>query len=313
MRPFLLDRAGVRAPQDVELGVAADHRRHEVRGSAGAAADHTCEAERTYRLPFAPQVERTLLLEGEPAGGLGCPFGDQGLAWACRGLQSRGHDDRLAGDHRIACRWAGRRDDLSGVDADPDLQRHVVCPAEVGIDVLQRALHGMGRAQRSGRVVLMGVRHAEHRHHGIADELLDGSALSLDLRPHGVEVALHHSAQPFRVQPVGQRGRPHDVGEQDRDELAFLAVRCEGRLRSVLRPSSRRGFRSGSRTGRWAGAAGRRRRQVGAKAVPHDEQNLAPSAFTAPHAGHVITTRSLGAAHRGAATEPHRGGLAVAG
>ena len=71
----------------------------------------------------------------------------------------------------------------------------------------------------------MGVRHAEHGHHGVADELLDRAALGLDLGPHGLEVALHHVAQAFRVEPVGQARRPRNVAEQDGDELAFLAVR----------------------------------------------------------------------------------------
>ena len=301
MRPFLLDRAGVRPSQDVELGVAADHRRHEVRGSAGRAADDAREAKRAYRLPLAPQVERTLLVEGEPAGCLGRPFGDQGLARACRGLQSRGHDDRLTGDHRITRRGAGRRDDLTGVDTDPDLQRHVVCPAEIGVDLVQLAVHGIRGPQRSGRVVLMGKGNAEHRHHGIADELLDGSALGLDLCTHGFEVALHHGAEPLRSSRSASVVDP-----------TMSANRIVTSLRSS--PPTARADSVGvavvvvTRVPQWeqkrsvGWSCWPQARQVGAKAVPQDEQNLAPSAFAPPHAGHVITTRSLGAAHQGAAT-----------
>ena len=153
VRPCLLDRACVRAPQDVELGVAADHRRARGTGLRGSA-------------------RRSHLRGGTHVPAPVCPAGPahpaprrrtRGAAWAVRsatsvspglrrGLQSRGHDDRLAGDHRVARRRARRREDLAGVDADPDLQRHVVRPAEVVVDVLEpcaawrapRAAHGTG-------------------------------------------------------------------------------------------------------------------------------------------------------------------------
>src|SRR4051794_26693919 len=38
--------------------------------------------------------------------------------------------------------------------------------------------------------------------------------------------------------------------------------------------------------------------QAKARAVPQDEQNLAPSALTAPHSGHVVTLLSLGGPQR---------------
>ena len=48
---------------------------------------------------------------------------------------------------------------------------------------------------RTQGVVLVQDRNAEHGHHRVADELLDGALVALDDRLHLVEVAAHHSPQ----------------------------------------------------------------------------------------------------------------------
>ena len=72
------------------------------------------------------------------------------------------------------------------------------------------------------RVVLVHVGQPEHRHHGVADELLGPAAQRLQLAGRGVEEAAEHVAGALRVQPLGQAGRVHQVGEQDRDHLPLL-------------------------------------------------------------------------------------------
>ena len=62
---------------------------------------------------------------------------------------------------------------------------------------------------------------AEDRHHGVADVLLDGPALRLDLGSHHREPRAHHLAQLLRVEPVGELGRPRHVGEENGDDLAL--------------------------------------------------------------------------------------------
>ena len=56
------------------------------------------------------------------------------------------------------------------------------------------------------------------RHHGVADELLDRAAFGLDLLAHRREVARHHLAEVFGVEPFAELRRTGDVGEQDRDD-----------------------------------------------------------------------------------------------
>jgi len=53
-------------------------------------------------------------------------------------------------------------------------------PLELGVERRQELPHLRGGAHRAERVVLVPRRHAEDRHDGVADELLDGPAVLLD-------------------------------------------------------------------------------------------------------------------------------------
>jgi hypothetical protein len=80
-----------------------------------------------------------------------------------------------------------------------------------------------GCPDRTLGVVLMGDRGAEQGHDGIADELLDGPPMSLQLHADlGVE-ARQEGTHILGVQPLGTRRGAHEVAEQDGDDLAFLA------------------------------------------------------------------------------------------
>ena len=71
---------------------------------------------------------------------------------------------------------------LACAEADASFERTV---GEVRESVL-RLSRGAHRAQC---VVLVDRRHAEDRHHRIADELLHGAAVPFDGLPYGLEVA----------------------------------------------------------------------------------------------------------------------------
>ncbi len=72
------------------------------------------------------------------------------------------------------------------------------------------------------RIVLVQLRDAEHGHDRVADELLDGATMRLEHRAHLVEVAGHHPPQRLGVEPLAQRCRPAQVGEENGDGLAGL-------------------------------------------------------------------------------------------
>ncbi len=90
------------------------------------------------------------------------------------------------------------------------------------VQAQQRFLHPHGRPHRSQRIVLVDGRQAEHRHDGVADVLLDGPAVRLELGAHDVEVAGHHLPQGFGVEPFAQVGRALQIREDDGDRLADL-------------------------------------------------------------------------------------------
>jgi hypothetical protein len=72
-------------------------------------------------------------------------------------------------------------------------------------------------------VVLVGNRGPEHGHHGVADELLHGSSEPFDLPLQEVVVEAEGRANVFGIGTVRTSREPHEVDEQDRDDLAFLS------------------------------------------------------------------------------------------
>ena len=86
----------------------------------------------------------------------------------------------------------------------------------------QRVAHLDRRPHGAQRVVLVQHRHAEHGHHGVADELLHAAAVPLDDRLHPLEVAREQRTQPLRVERLAERGRAGEVAEEDRHRLALL-------------------------------------------------------------------------------------------
>ena len=103
----------------------------------------------------------------------------------------------------------------------------------------------------------MQLRNAEDGHHRVADELLDGAAVSLDRGPRGVEVASHHGTRRLRVEALGTGGRTRHVAEQHGHGLPLLARRlavAESRstrvaeARGVAVPGAARGAGGHERT-----------------------------------------------------------------
>jgi hypothetical protein len=176
--------------------------------------------------------------------------------------------DGVAGDHRLPGLRLYGREHLAGVDADPDLQRHVVARGKVLVHLLEPALHPERRTERSRRVVLVSDRHTERGHHRVADELLDGSALCFDLLAHRLEERREDLAEPFRIEALAERGRARHDGEQHRHQPSFLSygeVRLdEGGPAARAEPRARRPLGAADGT---SGDEGRATRHAEAGAV----------------------------------------------
>ena len=74
-------------------------------------------------------------------------------------------------------------------------------------------------------VVLVCRWSAEAGHHGVADELLDRPAGTIDLGRHRVVEAVEESARALGIRSAGERGRADQVGEENRCQLALFLRR----------------------------------------------------------------------------------------
>jgi hypothetical protein len=113
-----------------------------------------------------------------------------------------------------------RDERLTGLHADPHGEREV---AEALVELVDREGDPKRAQQRSLRVVLVRDGSPVHRHDGIADELLDRAAEAFDLAAHPIVIAGEGPADVLGIGPIGAGRELHEVAEQDRDDLAFLA------------------------------------------------------------------------------------------
>ncbi len=163
------------------------------------------QAECRDRLLFALQVERGDRLHldrilHQPIGRLA----EEDLAWRSGLLQSGGDVHRVARHETLAGgRVAGN--DFTGVHPDPSRDPDAVLAFELEVERLQRLPHAGGGPDRAQRVVLVQPGDPEDGHHRIADELLDGPAVSFDHGRHLVEVPTHDAAERFGIQPLAER------------------------------------------------------------------------------------------------------------
>ena len=146
---------------------------------------------------------------------------EQRLARKRRLLEAHGNRDRRPRRKRlVGSSIAGEH--LARADPGSDLKHEPVITLEIGIQDEQSLPQVVSSPHGPKGVVLVHLRHAEHRHSRVADELLDRPAVPLDDRPDGVEVAPHDAPQDLRVE-CGMKARGvDDVGEEHGDGLAPL-------------------------------------------------------------------------------------------
>ena len=214
-----------------QLGVAAHERRLQPVAALGA-GDAGDDADRP------PELERLLLaLQGVRAGvgigdGRGGRLARDVVHQHCPGLgealDPRGGVDAVSDHERLAGIVEGRH--LAGDDARAGAQlrrAHVLPEGGDRVDDLQAGPHGaLG-------VVLAGHGRAPYRHHGVADELLDGPPVAPDDGLGGLEVPAEQLARLLGVACLGDRRVADEVHEKDRDhpQLGAGAHLCSDRLR----------------------------------------------------------------------------------
>ena len=101
-----------------------------------------------------------------------------------------------------------------------------------------RVHHFECRAQRPLGIILVRDRRAEQRHDFVADEFVDHAFVLLHDRHQRLKAGVHQLAHFLGIFLFRQRGEAGNVGENDRDQLAFVFRRlffdCRRRLRNLL-------------------------------------------------------------------------------
>ena len=160
---------------EAQLAVAADERRLEARRRCSApprAAVTRSARQSAHRLGLALQLVLAGVLVGDRRLGRALRrLADEHRARLGGRLDARGGVDEVAGDHALPV-GAERDRRLAGQHAGPSRERRV----ELGHrgDQVERRPH------RALGVVLVRDGRPPHRHHRVADELLDRAAVALD-------------------------------------------------------------------------------------------------------------------------------------
>ena len=257
VRPPLLC-AGVEQALDLaQLAVAADERRLQALGferAPGARDDPHCPPERVQSRFALELVRAGVLVDDRRLGRAPGRLAREHMAGLRQRLDPRGGVDDVARHHALAV-GPDRDGGLAGEHAGPGAQvwhSDLVAQRRDGRDQVERRPH------RPLGVVLGGRRRPPHRHHRVADELLDRPAVELDQPPGRVEVARQELAHLVRVTPLRERREPHQVGEQHRHQ-----------------PPLRHGRDPGLGDGRWRRRAAQRRPALAAELRPRLDRRAA--------------------------------------
>ena len=89
----------------------------------------------------------------------------------------------------------------------------------------EELLHPDRAAERALRVVLVGDRRSEDDENRVADERLDRAVVPQSFLGEVLEDAGDEHLELFRIQILGKRREPHEVGEEHRHETALLMLR----------------------------------------------------------------------------------------
>ena len=113
---------------------------------------------------------------------------------------------------------------LAGSDADPDVQ----VPLRMRLEQAHQRVLYLEAGQHRAPLHALAL---EHRHHLVADELVDVAVVPLDDHRLGVEILVEHLHHHFRRHHLGEGGIAADVGEEQRRPPPLAGPRHPGRIR----------------------------------------------------------------------------------
>ena len=157
-----------------------------------------------------------------------CLLADEDSVDGRRRLQASGRVDHIAGHQALT--GVGTRVDGDERLAGIHRESHVN-----GVFVQRPVADRQRGSHRALRVVFVDDRRPEHRHDGIADELLDRSAATFELRANASVVRRQLRAHVLGIRPLRARRRSDEVAEHDGDDLSLLdRPRRRSEARSAL-------------------------------------------------------------------------------
>ncbi len=241
--------------EDAQLGLPADERgtvplgpvARRQRGVDGQPGGHQL-------LTTLGVDRRQLVVRDHPAGGGVGGGADEHGAGRRRGLEAVGRVHHVAHGRVVAAGAQGPDQHLAGVDPDPHLDLDV----EAGGDLGQGGLHPQGRPDRPLGVVLVGRGGPEQGDDGVADDLVDSAPEGVDVLHEVLEAPVDQVLHLLRVTGLGQRGEPHQVREQDRDDAPFVAAQPEVLSAGGAEPCARQHVRVAAGAGHHAEIYSRR-------------------------------------------------------
>ncbi len=229
-RAFARDARGERAEHD-ELLLSADHlRRQTVDPPRPGERDDRSRLPGGERrvLPLRRRGAQVHVADGAPGRSLR-PLPDEHLAGLGALLEPRRDVDRVAAHHQLAPRdRLAPGHHLTRVHPDPEADVDAVPLVDATGELGEPVPHGECGAYGSLGVVVVRHRDAEHREHGVADELLADPAEALDLGVDELEQLPLDHAELLRVDTGAERGRACQVGEQRRDDTPVTALGRRG-------------------------------------------------------------------------------------
>ena len=176
-RSVRLDRFLQEARERLQFAIPAHHGRREAGNPSSRLGKHLHQRVRGDRFGLALQFEGDGLTEAEGVASRqeGSPS-DEHRSRLGDLLEPGGHVDRVTGDDQLLGAGPHGSDDLAGVDADPDAECDPMALLEVLVQCFEPGEHLERGPKCPPRIVLPDDRDPEHRHDGVADELLDGSS-----------------------------------------------------------------------------------------------------------------------------------------
>ena len=205
------NRILVVAPETLALAVSPDKRRLEPPRERVGVVRHLEEPKCLDQLGLPLQREWLDRLDlhrvAHEQPGLGA---DQRLRRGCRLLEARSDVDRVSGDERLTL---AADDDLARVDPDPRLEA-------VRRD---RGTHLRCCTHRAESVVLVRHRDPETAMTASPTNFSTRATVTLDDRAEILEIPAHPRAQRLGIGRLAERRRPHEIAEENGDDLALLA------------------------------------------------------------------------------------------